>query len=458
MSVICASASSGNLGAVALIRLSGKEAFEIADKVFVSFSGKKASEIQGHTCAYGKIIDKNGSRVDDVLLTAFVEPHSYTGENVVEISCHGGLYVQKKILRLCIENGAEAAGAGEFTKRAFLNGKLSLTQAESVMDIISADGERLLKSANNAREGRLHRVISDSTKKLVSIAGDLAAWVDYPEEDLPDIEPTALSDSLLDMKNKLGGIISSYDTGKMLKNGIYTALVGKANVGKSTIMNILSGYNRSIVTDIAGTTRDVVEETVRISDDIVLRLCDTAGIRETDDTVEKIGVTLAKKKIEECDLVLAVFDSSSKLNDDDRRVLSSLDKEKTVIIINKTDLERRLDINEFSSFSENQIVECSAISDNALEEICKAIESCVILQNINSSQNSDVYVNERQRDCCLRAYSAVERAYNAVIMGVSYDCVTVEIDEAINALLELSGEKATENVVNEVFSRFCVGK
>lgn len=456
--VICAAASGGNVGAVALIRLSGDKAFEIADKVFVAFNKQKVCQMKSHTCAYGKIVDAENNRIDDVLLTAFVCPHSYTGENVVEISCHGGLYVQKKIIRLCIENGAVMATAGEFTKRAFLNGKLSLTQAEAVMDIISADGERLLKSANNAREGRLYSFISRCTKSLISLSADLAAWVDYPEDDLPDIEPDAFARSLSAVIGDLDTVIKGYNTGKMLKNGIYTAIVGKPNVGKSTIMNILSGYQRSIVTDIAGTTRDVIEETVRISENIVLRLCDTAGIRETDDTVEKIGVTLAQKKADECDLIIAVFDNSTEISDDDRRVISSLDKQKTVIIINKTDLDSRLDESQFSGFEDFQIVRCSAINDNSLLLLNNAIEKIIERLDISSASNSEMFLNERQLICCQRASDAVKRAYDDLCIGVSYDCITVTIDDAINALLELSGEKATEAVVSEVFSRFCVGK
>lgn len=456
--VICAAASGGNVGAVALIRLSGDKAFEIADKIFVAFNKIRVSQMQSHTCAYGKIVDADNNRIDDVLLTTFVCPHSYTGENVVEISCHGGLYVQKKIIRLCIENGAVMATAGEFTKRAFLNGKLSLTQAEAVMDIISADGERLLKSANNAREGRLYSFISRCTKSLISLSADLAAWVDYPEDDLPDIEPDAFAKSLSLVLSDLETVIRGYNTGKMLKNGIYTAIVGKPNVGKSTIMNILSGYQRSIVTDIAGTTRDVIEETVRISENIVLRLCDTAGIRETEDTVEKIGVTLAQKKADECDLIIAVFDNSTEMSEDDRRVLESLEKSKTVIIINKTDLEAKLDESEFSGFEDFQIIRCSAINDNSLLLLNNAIEKIIEQLDISASTSSEMFLNERQLVCCNRAFDAVKRAYDDLIMGISYDCITVTIDDAINALLELSGEKATEAVVSEVFSRFCVGK
>ena len=243
----------------------------------------------------------------------------------------------------------------------------------------------------------------------------------------------------------------------MIKSG-FVSVVGRPNVGKSSLTNAILGEERSIVSDVAGTTRDVIEETVRISENIVLRLCDTAGIRETEDTVEKIGVTLAQKKADECDLIIAVFDNSTEMSEDDRRVLESLEKSKTVIIINKTDLEAKLDESEFSGFEDFQIIRCSAINDNSLLLLNNAIEKIIEQLDISASTSSEMFLNERQLVCCNRAFDAVKRAYDDLLMGISYDCITVTIDDAINALLELSGEKATEAVVSEVFSRFCVGK
>lgn len=287
-----------------------------------------------------KIVDKNGREVDDGVLTVFRSPKSYTGENVCEISCHGGIYVTKKVLRLCIEQGAELAERGEFTKRAFLNGKLSLTQAEGVMETISAQGEYALNSANLTKEGRLFRLISDMSRKFVTILGELAAWVDYPEEDLPEISEDNLRESL---KNALAGldkIIADHDSGMILKNGVDTVIAGKPNVGKSTLMNMLLGYDRSIVTNVAGTTRDVIEESAKLGE-LILKLSDTAGIHETDDEVEKIGVDIAKKKLKNAMLVIEVFDISRELDEEDLELLEYVKKlgKKVIIVLNKSDLE-----------------------------------------------------------------------------------------------------------------------
>ena len=265
MSTICAISTPNAVGGISVIRISGNDAVNISEKIFVPFSKKPVSQMCGHTCAYGKIVF-NGRIIDDALLTVFLAPKSYTGENVAEISCHGGIFVTKEVLRACIASGAEPAEPGEFTKRAFLNGKLSLTQAEAVMDVISAEGKQALNSANLAHEGVLFKKIKSTTDDLVKILAELAAWVDYPEEDLPSVENDALAASLNTAISQLGQILSDYDSGLIFRNGVDTAIVGRANVGKSSLMNMLLGFDRSIVTDIAGTTRDVIEESARLGE------------------------------------------------------------------------------------------------------------------------------------------------------------------------------------------------
>ncbi len=451
MSTICAISTAQAVGGISLIRISGEKAVDIANEIFVSFDGKKVSEMAGHTCKYGKIV-LNGDVLDDVLLTVFLAPKSYTGENTVEISCHGGLYVTKKVLRACIEHGAEPAAAGEFTKRAFLNGKLSLTEAEGVADIISAQGESTLKSAHLMHEGELYKSVRKVCDRLVNVLGSLAAWTDYPDEDIPETDDASLLATLDGCKTSLEKILADYDSGRIFREGIDTAIVGKPNVGKSTLMNALLGYERSIVTSVAGTTRDIVEESVRLGD-VILRLSDTAGIHESSDEVETIGVSLAKKKIDSAELILCVLDGSRKIDDDDLALLKSLENRRHIVLVNKSDLP--LEIDQKYINSEN-ILLVSAKERDGLEKLRQKVFDLFKLSGYDSSPA--VFANERQKLCCERALNHVKLAHGALSMGLTLDAVTIDIDEAANALLELTGEKATEAVVDDVFSRFCVGK
>ncbi len=451
MSTICAISTAQAVGGISLIRLSGEKAISIADELFVPFDGKRVSEMQGHTCKYGKIVS-NGEVLDDVLLTVFIAPKSYTGEDTVEISCHGGLYVTKRVLRACIEKGAEPAAAGEFTKRAFLNGKLSLTEAEGVADIISAQGESTLKSARLMHEGELYKSVRRVCDRLVNVLGSLAAWTDYPDEDIPETDNDSLLMILDECKTALKKILADYDSGRIFREGIDTAIVGKPNVGKSTLMNALLGYERSIVTSVAGTTRDIVEESVRLGD-VILRLSDTAGIHESSDEVESIGVSLAKKKIDSAELILAVLDGSRELDSDDRELLDSIKDRRHVVLVNKSDLPQMIDDEYISS---NNILYVSAKERNGLEKLRQMVFELFRLSGYDSSPA--VFANERQKLCCERSLEHVALAISALEMGLTLDAVTIDIDEAANSLLELTGEKATEAVVDDVFSRFCVGK
>ena len=455
MSDICAVSTPMAEGGISVIRISGDNAFKIASKVFFPTNGKSVEQMNANTCAYGKIKD-DGKIIDDGVVTVFHAPKSYTGENVCEISCHGGIYVTKKVLRLCIKAGCSPAQAGEFTKRAFLNGKMSLTQAEAVMDTISAQGEYALESASLVKEGALYRKISDVSQKLVKILGELAAWVDYPEEDLPEVEENNLRQSLENSIEVMDRILWDYDGGMILKNGIETCIAGKPNVGKSTLMNSLLGYERSIVTDIAGTTRDVIEETAKVGE-YLLKISDTAGIRETSDKVEKIGVEIAKKKLRGARLIMEVFDSSRPLDDEDTELLEfvkSLDK-KTIIILNKSDLEKQICEENLKKYSENVIV-ISAKNNQGREEIEKCIEKLFPVGTFDP--DSTVFANERQKCCVEKARKNLALALESLNMGETLDAVTVMIDYAAQSLLELTGEKVTESVVDEVFSKFCVGK
>lgn len=453
MSTIAAVSTPNAAGGIAVIRISGENALLVAEKIFTPAGNKNIRDMAGYTCAYGVAHDGE-ERLDDCILTVFRSPHSYTGENIAEISCHGGLYVTKRILRAALKNGAENAGAGEFTKRAYLNGKLDLTQAEAVMDIISARGDRELKIAESLREGAAFKKAEKCSDKLMKILGDLAAWADYPEEDIPEVEPENLCRELSEVQKDLSSLIENYDCGRIIREGVSAAIIGRPNVGKSTLFNCLSGCERSIVTDIAGTTRDVVEESVKIGD-IVLRLADTAGIRKTDDIIEGIGVDIAEKLIDSSELIIAVFDGNSPLAEDDLKLIEKLKNKKCIAVVNKSDLGICPDVSEIEKHI-GQTVYLSAKENNGIEKLQKAIETVF---EINEKSFSSVAVaNERQKKCIDSALLCVESAISALENGELLDAVNVLIDEAEQYLLSLTGKKVTDAVVDEVFSRFCVGK
>lgn len=453
MATIAAVSTPNAVGGIAVIRISGDNAVSVAEKIFTPFGGKNVADMEGYTCAYG-IAHDGDERIDDCILTIFKAPHSYTGEDTAEISCHGGLFVSKKILRAALKNGAATAEAGEFTKRAFLNGKLDLTQAEAVMDVISAKGELELKMAENLREGAVFKAAKKCSARLLKLLSGLAAWTDYPDEDIPEVAPDAILEELTEIRQDLQALTADYDRGRIVREGVATAIVGRPNVGKSTLFNCLSGCERSIVTNIAGTTRDVVEESVRLGD-ITLRLSDTAGIRETDDIIEGIGVEIAWKTVESAELVLAVFDGSCPLTADDFDLIDKVKNKKCVAVVNKSDEEMVL---ESEKLEEHFIhfVYISAKENQGIKDLENAVKE---LFELNSDSFSSVTAaNERQKLCIERATEAVSSAIEALEFGEMLDAVNVLVDEAEQSLLELTGERITDAVVDEVFSRFCVGK
>ncbi|MBP5578995.1 MAG: tRNA uridine-5-carboxymethylaminomethyl(34) synthesis GTPase MnmE [Ruminococcus sp.] len=453
MSTIAAISTPNAVGGIAVIRISGEEALSVAEKIFSPYGGKKVAEMEGYTCAYG-IAHDGDERIDDCILIVFRAPHSYTGEDIAELSCHGGLYVTKKILRAALKNGAVNAEGGEFTKRAYLNGKLDLTQAEAVMDIISAKGERELKMAESLREGAAFKKAKLCSDKLMKILGDLAAWADYPEEDIPEVRPDVLAEELKSVRAELLSLIKNYDSGRILREGIATAIIGRPNVGKSTLFNCLSGCERSIVTEIAGTTRDIIEESVRIGD-ITLRLSDTAGIHETDDIIEGIGVEMAEKMISSSELVIAVFDGSCPLTEDDLYLINKINKNKTVAVINKNDVGQMIDTSLLEDKVQH-IVYLSAKENTGVDELYDKIQSIFKLNEADF--DTVTAANERQKKCIDKALEGIESAISSLEIGEMLDAVNILIDEAEQSLLMLTGEKITDAVVDEVFSRFCVGK
>ncbi len=450
---IAAISTANGIGGLGVIRISGENAIETAEKIFVSVSGKKLSELKGYTAAYGKIYDGD-ELIDEAVVLVFRAPHSYTGEDVAEISCHGGLYVTKRVLRAVLKNGAVPAEAGEFTKRAFLNGKLGLTEAEAVMDIISAKGSQSAKAALSCMEGKLRQRIDSVRDTLINTAAHLSAWADYPEEDIPEVDTENLTSSLSVCRDELSALLKTYDTGRIMREGVETVIAGRPNVGKSTIMNLLSGCERSIVTNVPGTTRDVIEETVMLGE-IPLRLSDTAGIRSTDDPVEKIGVERAKDRILKAGLVLAVFDSSRPLSDDDRELIELLSDAPSLAIINKTDLEKQLDTDYIQS-KIRHVIFISALSGEGTDELEKQVAEIIGTAQLDASQG--ILATERQHRSAQSAMESLNEAIAALSMGITLDAVTVIIEDAINYLLELTGKRVTEAVVDKVFSHFCVGK
>ena len=440
-------------GGIGVIRISGDNALEIADKVFKSVNNKKIAEMKGYTASFGKICSNN-EEIDEAVALVFRAPHSYTGEDVVELSCHGGIYITKQVLRAVLDAGAIPAQAGEFTKRAFLNGKIDLTEAEAVIDIISAKSKSAARAALFVKDGALRKKINKVKDDLLTLVAHLSAWADYPEEDIADVTDDMIFDVCNDGVKVLENLLNTYDSGQAVKQGIDTVIAGRPNVGKSTLMNLLSGYEKSIVTDIPGTTRDIVEDTVLVGD-VILRLSDTAGLRDTDDTVEKIGVDRAKQRLQQCGLLLAVFDNSRELDEDDINLLEMATEVPSIAIINKNDLEQNIDINYIQS-KINKIIYISAVSGEGKEEIVKAVEEIAGTANLNPSEG--ILSNERQRVAVSNALNSVREAKSALEMGMTFDAVTVSLEDAISELLELTGEKTSDEVIDRVFHNFCVGK
>ncbi len=440
-------------GGVGVIRISGSDSAVIADRVFKNINSKKLVDMKGYTAAYGKII-YNNEELDEAVALVFKAPHSYTGEDVVELSCHGGVYITKQVLRAVLDAGAVPAEAGEFTKRAFLNGKIDLTEAEAVIDIITAKSRSAARSAMCVKDGALRKRISLVKDDLLSLTAHLSAWADYPEEDIADVDDEMILSTCDKAIAELDDLLSTYDIGQAVKEGIDTVIAGRPNVGKSTLMNLLSGSEKSIVTDIPGTTRDVVENTVVVGD-VILRLSDTAGLRNTDDAVEKIGVDRAKKRLEQCGLLLAVFDNSQTLDEDDFKLLELSEEVPTIAIINKTDLDNKLEINNIKSKTDN-IVYISAAKGEGREDIISAVEKIAGTENLNPSEG--ILSNERQRSNVSNALKSVKEAKAALETGLTYDAVTVSLEDAISELLEMTGERTSDEVIERVFHNFCVGK
>ncbi|MGI6403522.1 MAG: tRNA uridine-5-carboxymethylaminomethyl(34) synthesis GTPase MnmE [Oscillospiraceae bacterium] len=452
---IAAISTPSGVGAVGMIRLTGKEAFEVAGRIFKPYDPRRSIEkLGGYTGALGKIYRLDGTPVDEAVAFVYRSPKSYTGEDVVELCCHGGPWAVRQVLRLCLEAGASPAGPGEFTRRAFLNGKMDLAQAEGVMDLVSARGEAALRAALSIREGSLSKQADAFCQALLEQSSHIAAWSDYPEEDLIPVDPAELQKALEDVLFELQTLLKKGEQGRLIREGAATAIIGKPNVGKSTLMNLLTGAERSIVTQIPGTTRDVVEETVTVGG-ILLNLMDTAGIRETEDAVEKIGVERSLSRLQSADLILAVFDGSDELSEQDVKLLELLRGKHCIGVVNKNDLPSRADRQKIQQ-ALGKVVEISAYTGTGRDQLEQAILEALELHHIDTT--AAMAMGERQMDCLRKAEQCIQEALEALEQGMTLDAVGVCLDAALDSLLALTGKRVTEAVVDQVFSRFCVGK
>lgn len=453
---IAAIATGMSNSGIGIIRMSGPEAISIADGIFVSARKNfKLSEAATHTVHYGNIVYEDNI-IDEVLIIIMKAPNSYTREDVVEIDCHGGVYVMKKILDILIKSGARTAEPGEFTKRAFLNGRIDLTQAEAVIDIINSKNKYALSNSVKLLNGKLSEQITKIRKDLINNIAYIEAALDDPEHISLDNYGDKLLITVDNYIDKVDNLIKTVDNGKIFTQGVKTVIIGKPNAGKSSILNILAGYDRAIVTDIAGTTRDTIEEQINLAG-ITLNLVDTAGIRNTKDIVEEIGVNKAKELVEEADLILYVVDSSTELDENDYNILNIIKNRKTVILLNKSDLDTVTDADSISKITDSKVISVSAKDNTGLDELSETIVKLFASGEID--YNDEVYVSgERNKEALEETLESLKLVKNSINEGLPEDFYTIDLMNAYEQLGKITGESVEDDLVNEIFSKFCMGK
>lgn len=441
-------------GGIGIVRISGKKSLCILSEIFKPKSKKTVDELKSYSINYGHIYDGE-NLVDEVLVSVMKAPRTYTKEDIVEINCHGGFLMTEKILELVLKKGARLAETGEFTRRAFLNGRLDLTQAEAVMDLIHGKTDRSLSLSLNQLRGDLRELITELKGKILDVSAHVNVVLDYPEEGIDDPLPENLVDNLKEVVEKITNLINSYDKGKMIKEGVKTAIVGKPNVGKSSLLNTLLREERAIVTHIAGTTRDIIEEIINING-IPLVLVDTAGIRKTDDVVENIGVEKSKELLKKADLVLFVLDNSRELEEEDLKIYEELDTTKVIGIINKMDMDSRLDISKLDKIK--KWIKISALEKVGIDTMEKEIYKQIVSGDIEDSSQKLIITNIRHKSALEKTKKAVENIFETIELGLPMDLMAVDLKEALDSLGEVTGEITNEDLLDHIFSNFCVGK
>lgn len=455
---IAAIATPLGAGGIGIIRMSGQDALSIADKVFKSKSKKVLQEQRSHTIHYGWIIDPDTQEViDEVLMMLMKGPNTYTREDVIEINCHGGMIVIQKILQLLLKNGAQLAEPGEFTKRAFLNGRIDLSQAEAVIDIINAQTELSLQSSISQLGGTLSQKVKNLRQELLEMIAHIEASIDYPEYDMEELTYEMIQNKTEMLLDQVNDFIRTADTGRMIREGIQTVIIGKPNVGKSSLLNALLREQRAIVTDIPGTTRDVLEEYITIQG-VPLKLMDTAGIRETADVVEQIGVEKSKEWMTKSDLVLVMMDASTKFTTEDHEIFKLIEGKRCLVLINKTDLPRKLDIKQvFAYVDKEQILELSVKEGEGMDQLENRLKEMFFAGEINVKD--DVFItNVRHKDALVKAKSSLETVLETIELEMPEDCLSIDLQSAYEYLGEITGETVGESIIHQIFSQFCLGK
>ncbi len=449
---IAAIATPHGTGGISVIRVSGDDSINICDKIFKAKSNKSLKDANTHTIHYGNIV-VDDEIVDEVLVSVMHAPNTFTRENTVEINCHGGLVVTEKVLMSVISAGAALAAPGEFTKRAFLNGRIDLSQAEAVIDIINSPSSLALSVAANQLGGALSEDINSLRDKILEILAQINVTIDYPEEDIDDIEKRVLTENLNNIKGKIIALLETSHRGKLIKDGINTVICGKPNVGKSSILNLLARDSRAIVTDIAGTTRDVIEERITIGN-AVLNVYDTAGIRNTSDTIESLGIDRSKECIKNAELVLFVVDSVTGLEDEDVEIFNSLNKKNVIVILNKSDVA---DINIDKIFDGFTTIKLSAKTGDGLQNLSSVIEQMFKFGQISAGDTSAI-TNLRHKEALGAALTSISAAISALQKCVPYDMVSIDLTDCATHLGEITGKTVSDEIVDKIFARFCLGK